>query len=445
MESLRDILKKVNEKTNLEEPKDLEMNSSIKNLNNPLNCPQCNGTGWLSFNVPLVHEKFGKIEPCVCQNEKLSNNRYAKLQELSGIKNLKKLTFENLQQNGLNSGFSSKFRHAYAVAQQYVHDTKGWLIFQGPSGSGKTHLLVAILNQTMKNDKPAFYISTPDLLDHLRSSYGPNNMTDYDTLFDHIKNTSLLGLDDFGSESSTTWAKEKLAQLINYRYNRELPTVIALSTGLNQLDETIKGKLQDYNLVDLITLGSKQDISHGYLDQLRQDVTQTMTFENFNYKSSNILNKGFHQAMEFASNPDGWLVIRGNTGSGKTHLAASITNFLESKEINSIFTFIPDLVDYLRLSINATSSISHESLLKDLMTCDALILDDFGTKSNSSWIDEKIYQILVHRYESKLITILTIRNLSEIPESIISRISDTALVDHIELDSPDYRQTKTQN
>jgi DNA replication protein DnaC len=149
--------------------------------------------------------------------------------------------------------------------------------------------------------------------------------------------------------------------------------------------------------------------------------------------------------MEFASNPDGWLVIRGNTGSGKTHLAASITNFLESKEINSIFTFIPDLVDYLRLSINATSSISHESLLKDLMTCDALILDDFGTKSNSSWIDEKIYQILVHRYESKLITILTIRNLSEIPESIISRISDTALVDHIELDSPDYRQTKTQN
>ena len=59
-------------------------------------------------------------------------------------------------------------------------------------------------------------------------------------------------------------------------------------------------------------------------------------------------------------------------------------------------------------------------------------------------IDEKIYQILVHRYESRLITVLTIRNLNEIPDSIISRLSDTALVDHIELDSPDYRQTKTQ-
>ena len=57
---------------------------------------------------------------------------------------------------------------------------------------------------------------------------------------------------------------------------------------------------------------------------------------------------------------------------------------------------------------------------------------------------KKIYQILVHRYESRLITVLTIRNLNEIPDSIISRLSDTALVDHIELDSPDYRQTKTQ-
>ena len=214
--------------------------------------------------------------------------------------------------------------------------------------------------------------------------------------------------------------------------------------GLNQLDETISGKLHDDNLVDLISLGSKQDISYGYLDRLRQDLTQTMTFDNFNYKNSKVLERGYQQAIEFASNPDGWLVIRGNTGSGKTHLAASITNQLETNETNCIFTFIPDLVDYLRLSINNTSPISHESLLKDLMTCEALILDDFGTKSNSTWIDEKIYQILVHRYESRLITVLTIRNLNEIPDSIISRLSDTALVDHIELDSPDYRQTKTQ-
>ena len=139
----------------------------------------------------MGHAKFGKIEPCECQKEKLSNDIYTKLQEVSGIKSLKKLTFKNLNQNGLNKEFSTKFRHAYAVAQQYVHDTNGWLIFQGPSGSGKTHLLVAILNQTMKKGNAAFYISTPDLLDHLRSSFGPNNMHDYDTLFLYQKHSKL--------------------------------------------------------------------------------------------------------------------------------------------------------------------------------------------------------------------------------------------------------------
>ncbi|MQG85329.1 MAG: hypothetical protein FI679_05465 [SAR202 cluster bacterium] len=121
MESLRDILKKVNEKANLDEHKNLEMNSSTKNPDQPDECTLCNGTKWLSFNVPVGHPKFGKIEPCECQKQKLSNDIYSKLQEISGIKSLKKLTFKNLNQNGLNKDFSSKFRHAYAVAQQYVH------------------------------------------------------------------------------------------------------------------------------------------------------------------------------------------------------------------------------------------------------------------------------------------------------------------------------------
>ena len=70
------------------------MNSSTKNPDQPDECTLCNGTKWLSFNVPVGHPKFGKIEPCECQKEKLSNDIYSKLQEISGIKSLKKLTFK---------------------------------------------------------------------------------------------------------------------------------------------------------------------------------------------------------------------------------------------------------------------------------------------------------------------------------------------------------------
>ncbi len=43
----------------------------------------------------------------------------------------------------------------------------------------------------------------------------------------------LLILDDLGTESATAWAREKLYQLFNYRYNARLATVItsAMKTG----------------------------------------------------------------------------------------------------------------------------------------------------------------------------------------------------------------------
>ena len=36
----------------------------------------------------------------------------------------------------------------------------------------------------------------------------------------------LLALDDFGAQSDTAWAREKLYQLVNYRVNHDLPTVV---------------------------------------------------------------------------------------------------------------------------------------------------------------------------------------------------------------------------
>jgi DNA replication protein DnaC len=32
--------------------------------------------------------------------------------------------------------------------------------------------------------------------------------------------------DDFGARSDTAWAREKLHQLVNYRVNHDLPTVV---------------------------------------------------------------------------------------------------------------------------------------------------------------------------------------------------------------------------
>ena len=58
----------------------------------------------------------------------------------------------------------------------------------------------------------ALFTFVPDLLDHLRATYSPNSPVQYDQLFEQVKSTPLLILDDLGAETSTPWAKEKLYQ-----------------------------------------------------------------------------------------------------------------------------------------------------------------------------------------------------------------------------------------
>ncbi len=73
------------------------------------------------------------------------------------------------------------------------------------------------------------FVVVPDLLDHLRATFSPTSATTLDKLFEQVRSASLLVLDDLGTESATPWAREKLFQLLNYRYAARLPTVITTS------------------------------------------------------------------------------------------------------------------------------------------------------------------------------------------------------------------------
>ena len=39
------------------------------------------------------------------------------------------------------------------------------------------------------------------------------------------------------------------------------------------------------------------------------------------------MDAAYRLAFDFAKNPEGWLVFMGETGCGKTHLAAAIVNY----------------------------------------------------------------------------------------------------------------------
>jgi len=119
----------------------------------------------------------------------------------------------------------------------------------GETGCGKTHLAAAIVNYRYEVGKPALFVVVPDFLDHLRSAFNPDSKVSYDELFESVKTAPLLVLDDFGEQSTNPWVREKLYQLINFRYNSRLPTVITTRYSLDDIMEKVDSSISS-RLVD---------------------------------------------------------------------------------------------------------------------------------------------------------------------------------------------------
>jgi DNA replication protein DnaC len=157
-------------------------------------------------------------------------------------------TFENfdLRARELPRGQAENLQRALETAKEFAQAPADWLVLNSIGfGNGKTHLAAAIANYVSNLNEPVLFIVVPDLLDHLRASFNPSSGVRYDKRFDEVKTAPLLILDDLGTESATAWAREKLYQLFNYRYNARLPTVITTVTPIEELDPRLATRMLD--------------------------------------------------------------------------------------------------------------------------------------------------------------------------------------------------------
>jgi DNA replication protein DnaC len=177
--------------------------------------------------------------------------------DLSSLNLHQKQTFDtfNLRKGeGLQPDESNSLEKAFLAAKKFALDPQGWLVLLGDYSTGKTHLAAAVGNYRSAVGYPPLLVSVPDLLDYLRASFHPESRESYDRRFEEIRTCSLLILDDLGAQSSTPWAKEKLYQLFNYRYDAELPTVITSSLKLDDIDARLRMKLIDSRIAKIYPL-----------------------------------------------------------------------------------------------------------------------------------------------------------------------------------------------
>jgi len=213
-------------------------------------CPKCKGVGYLVADVGYDHPQFGELVTCHCRAAVKNQLRRQRLLSLSNLGPAESKTFENF-----DVGVPGVAR-AYARARKFAEHPQGWLILLGVGyGCGKTHLAAAIANEVLRNNLiTVLFAVVPDLLDHLRSTFGPNSEIQYDERFEQVRGAQVLLLDDFGTENATPWAREKLFQIINHRYNYKLPTVITSNQKPDMIEARIFSRISDRELCEEITI-----------------------------------------------------------------------------------------------------------------------------------------------------------------------------------------------
>lgn len=221
-------------------------------------CPICKGAGYLRVDVPCGHPNFGRPVPCECKEAERKEKRRQQLIELSDLSAFHNKSFKNF--NIRFQGVHPCVQEAYHTAREFAHNPSGWLVLIGPNGCGKTHLAAAIANQTLGDGAVVLFTVVPDLLAHLRATFGPSAPEAYEQRFAKMREAEVLILDDLGAHQSSAWANEKLFQLLNYRYNSGYPTVItANKQGLSGLDERILSRISDNALVTRIMMSGAVD------------------------------------------------------------------------------------------------------------------------------------------------------------------------------------------
>ncbi len=457
-------------------------------------CPHCGGAGFLRVDLPLGHENFGRLEVCVCRSDELVRNASKRLYELSNLNRLSHLRFENFEPGGnreakfITLQERASLQEALEISKDYAEKLEGWMLLEGAYGCGKTHLAAAIANDAVSKGTPTLFITVPDLLDSLRFAYS-NPETTFETRFEDVRNVRFLVLDDFGTQNATAWAQEKLFQIINYRYINKLPTLITTNLILDEIESRIRSRLQDSEFVKHIrmfapdyrrptetsnpgiSLLSKPDIKEMTFwnfetreDEVGKEVVTTITIEKQDrfgnpVKAKEIirekvtqehikkLQKAVSATVKFAEEPKGWLILLGQSFCGKTHLAAAIGNHRIALGGQATLVEVSGLLDYLKATFRPSSDVSFDRRFFEISTAPLLILDDLKESGMTSvWAEDKLFQILIHRYYDRLPTVITSTldpdSFAKSYPNLWNRILDATKCEVHVIDMPPFRRMK---
>ncbi|RGT26575.1 ATP-binding protein [Thomasclavelia ramosa] len=210
------------------------LNDNVGELNkrDGVDCTLCKNRGYV-YKMVDGHDHAVRFEcGCMAKRKTIINARKSGLEKLLNYR---------LDEFNVNKDFQRTMKDK--VKQYLKYKSNHWFVMLGQSGAGKTHLCSVVARNYLSKNREVKYIVWDEYIRNLKNElYGD----DYKAI-DKVKMADVLYIDDFFKGKISETDKTLAFDIINYRYNNSLVTIISSELLLQELidvDAAIAGRIK---------------------------------------------------------------------------------------------------------------------------------------------------------------------------------------------------------